>query len=116
MDCVLLHEIKNDQSQGVTIQRIEDQSDENLTRLKIYFKNGFRMSILANLRLHPNKIKFEIIVFDVYGKLLTGLFEEAEGAIILRTFNKKTVFFYLQKVGYLPTKRIINNKFRFFKK
>jgi hypothetical protein len=85
------------------IEKIEDLSDDFITRMRIVFKNNKQLSIVKGFSTYGNNQGlFEIAPFNENEEMDGSLFdEEDKGDNVLGYCDVEKVYYYIKKIGLL---------------
>jgi hypothetical protein len=85
------------------IEKIENLSDSFFKRMRIYFKNGYQLSVISGKYACGGYLGlFEIAPMDQYEKFCPGLFDkEDQGDSVLGHCDNEKVIYYVNKIGNL---------------
>lgn len=89
------------------IVKIENRSDPYISRLRIYFKNGFQLSVIQGAYTYGSESNlFEIAIMDWYGEMSNLLWDEEDdtGDTVCGYCSVEKVQHYIKKVSQLPSK------------
>ena len=89
------------------IAKIENRSDPYISRLRIYFKNGFQLSVIQGAYTYGSESNlFEIAIMDWYGEMSDLLWDEEDdrGDTVCGFCSVEKVYHYMKKISRLPCK------------
>lgn len=91
------------QNQNRHIERLEDDSDELIKRIRIHFKNGYQLSVIFGFGTYgKDENLMEIAIFDWDGEFCPHLFDvEDTDEDVLGYCDKPKVSHYIDKIGRL---------------
>jgi hypothetical protein len=92
---------KDNLERNQTIESVEDRSDENIKRMLITFKNGYKLSIIRGMGTYGAESGlFEIAPMNNSGKFNKSLFDKNDrGDNVLGYCDVKKVELYIYKIG-----------------
>jgi len=96
-------EIKNKFNfQSDKIYKIENNSDPFMDRIRVFFKNGYKLSIIWGECAYCDQGSFEIAILNIDGGFCPHLFEEEDqGDDILGNCSFYKVNSYIENIGNL---------------
>jgi hypothetical protein len=92
---------KDNLERNQTIESVEDRSDENIKRMLITFKNGYKLSIIRGMGTYGSESGlFEIAPMNNSGKFNKSLFDKDDrDDNVLGYCDVKKVELYIYKIG-----------------
>lgn len=89
------------------ITNIENKSNSYISRLRIYFKNWFQLSVIQGAYTYGSESNlFEIAIMDWHGDMSNLLWDEEDDKddIVCGFCSVEKVYHYMKKVSQLPSK------------
>lgn len=84
------------------VDRTENKSSGRINRLRVYFKNGFELSVVHSSIMYGNEKLYEIAVLDKDGNFQTNVFEgDYIDEEVMGHLKSEEVMYYIKKIGGL---------------
>lgn len=82
------------------IDKVVDKSDELMTRARVYFKNGYQISVIRGSYSYggPSGL-FEIAIMNSKGEFVRYFYNDDDADDVLGWQSEQDVIEYIKKVG-----------------